>query len=239
MKQTPIHDQHNPDLLNLIPRDAKRIIEVGCSSGALAKAYRELNPSCEYIGTELDPHYAKLARQHCKQVIVGNIEQMLDEILTTQGAFDCWIFGDVLEHLYDPWLVLKQITKNLLTPGGSVITCIPNMQHWSIQLALNTGDLRYHDSGLLDRTHIRWFTRSTIIEMFQETGLQIAIMMARTFNEPHRERFLPLLRALAEASGQNPEQAVADAAAFQWIIRATQPDGQPIESPSPPQIHSF
>lgn len=220
MNQTPIHDQHNPDLLSLIPRDAGRIIEVGCSSGALAKAYRVFSTDCEYIGTEIDPNYAELARQHCNQVIVGDIEKILDEIKLTQGDFDCWIFGDVLEHLYDPWRLLKRITQDLLRPNGSIVACIPNMQHWSLQFALNVGDVRYQDAGLLDRTHLRWFTRVTIIEMFQEAGLKIVHMSGRIFDEPEREKFMPLLRDLAEASGGDADQAVDDARPLQWVVRA-------------------
>lgn len=220
MNQTPIHDQHNPDLLRLIPVDAKRIFEVGCRSGALAKAYRELNPHCEYIGTEIDSNYAEIARRHCNHVIVGDIEKILDQIHISQGAFDCWIFGDVLERLYDPWRVLKRISKYLLTANGSIIACIPNMQHWSLQFALNVGNVRYQDAGLLDRTHLRWFTRATIIEMFQEAGLKIVHMNGRIFDEPEREKFLPLLRDLAEASGGDADQAVADARPLQWVVRA-------------------
>ena len=221
IKQTPIHHQHNPELLSEIPLDAKRIIEVGCSSGALAKAYRELNPSCEYIGTEIDPDYAVVARQHCQQVIVGNIEKMLDEIDATQGAFDCWVFGDVLEHLYDPWRVLKRIAEGLLTPGGSVVACIPNVQYWRMQLAVNMGDFRYQDSGMMDRTHIRWFSRVTILEMFEQAGLQVVSVGGRILDEPQREQFIPLLYALAEAAGVDPDQAVEDAIPMQWVVRAT------------------
>ncbi len=220
IKQTPIHHQHNPELLSEMPLDAKRVIEVGCSSGALARAYRELNPDCEYVGTEIDPDYAVVARQHCQHVIVGNIEQMLDEIQATQGAFDCWVFGDVLEHLYDPWRVLKRIADDLLTPGGSVVACIPNVQYWGMQLAVNRGDFHYQDSGMFDRTHIRWFTRVTIIEMFEQAGLQVVSIGGRTFDEPQRERFMPLLRNLAEASGADPDQAVEDATPLQWVVRA-------------------
>lgn len=220
MRQTPIHYQHNPDLLNIIPLEAKRIIEVGCSSGALARAYRRLNSACVYIGTEIDPNYAEIARHHCNEVIVGNIEHMLDDIHITQESFDCWVFGDVLEHLYDPWRVLKRISQDLLTPNGSIVACIPNMQHWNMQFALNVGNLRYQDAGLLDRTHLRWFTRVTIIEMFQEAGLKIVHMGGRIFDEPERENFLPLLRDLAEASGGDPDQAIADARPLQWVVRA-------------------
>lgn len=221
MKQTPIHDQHNTDLLKLIPLKAKRVIEVGCSSGALAKAYRQVNPNCEYFGTEIDRDYGKIASEHCSQVILGDIEEMFDEIKSNQAAFDCWIFGDVLEHLYDPWRLLKRIVQDLLNPGGSVVACIPNMQHWQMQFALNVGNLRYQESGLLDRTHIRWFTRVTIIEMFQQAGLKIDSIVGRTFDEPDRDIFLPLLRDLAEASGGDHEQAVADAIPLQWVVRAT------------------
>jgi 2-polyprenyl-3-methyl-5-hydroxy-6-metoxy-1,4-benzoquinol methylase len=221
IKQTPIHHQHNPELLSEMPLNAKRVIEVGCSSGALAKAYRELNPSCEYIGTEIDSDYAAVARQHCQKVIVGNIEQMLDEIHATQGAFDCWVFGDVLEHLYDPWRVLRRIAKDLLNPGGSVVVCIPNVQYWRMQLAVNMGDFRYQDSGMMDRTHIRWFSRVTIIEMFEQAGLQVASVGGRILDEPHREQFMPLLHALAQATGVDADQAVEDAVPMQWVVRAT------------------
>ncbi len=222
-KQAPLHDQHNPDLLAMIPLDAKRVIEIGCSSGALARAYRELNPSCEYIGTENDPSYTEIARQHCSEVMIGNIEQMLDEIQTTQEAFDCWIFGNALPHIYDPWRLLKRIAQELLMPGGSVVACIPNMQHWQMQFALNVGNLQYQESGLLDRTHIRWFTRVTIMELFQQAGLHIDHIDGLIFNEPQREIFMPLLRDLAEASGGDPDQAVADATPLQWVVHATLP----------------
>jgi 2-polyprenyl-3-methyl-5-hydroxy-6-metoxy-1,4-benzoquinol methylase len=220
MKQTPMHNVYNADLLSVIPVDAKRVIEVGCSSGVFAKAYLALNPACEYIGMEIDPLYAEVAREHCRQVIVGNVEKMLDDVQKTHGAFDCWIFGDVLEHLYDPWAVLKRISQGLLTPGGTVVACIPNMQHWSIQFALNQGNLQYQDMGLLDRTHIRWFTRKTTIQMFQEAGLHITKLGARIFDEPEREEHMPLIWDMAELCRVDPDEAVADATPMQWIVEA-------------------
>ena len=216
----PIPTKYNPDLLNLIPRNAQRIIEVGCSSGAIAKAYRVLNSRCKYIGIEIDPYDAEIARQHCSQVIEGDIEEILDEIQITHGDFDCWIFSDALERLHNPWRVLKRIAMEMLSPNGSIVACIPNMQHWSLQFALNVGNIRYQESGLLDRTHIRWFTRITIIEMFQGAGFLIDHLGGRVFDEPDREKFMPLLRDLAEASGGDADQAVADARPLQWVVRA-------------------
>src|SRR5580765_1015271 len=78
MKQTPPHDQHNPDLLRLMPRDLKRVVEVGCSRGALARAYAGLNPECEYVGIEIDPEFAAHAHAFCTSVICGDIEQLGD-----------------------------------------------------------------------------------------------------------------------------------------------------------------
>lgn len=220
MKQTPIHNNYNPDLFNAIPADANRVIEVGCSSGALAKAYRAINPSCEYIGTEIEPQYAEVARLHCNQVIEGDIEKILDEVFSTHAPFDCWVFGDVLEHLYDPWLLLRRIAKESLNSNGVVVACIPNMQHWSMQLRLNRGDLRYQDAGLMDRTHIRWFTRLTILEMFQTSGYRIDAMGGRVFDEPDRERILPMIRSMAKATGADPDQAAIDATPLQWVVKA-------------------
>jgi SAM-dependent methyltransferase len=220
MKQTPMHHEHNPQILNLMPKDLKRVVEVGCSSGALGKAYRAINPGCHYTGLEIDPEFAEVARASCSEVICGNIEQFSDEQFGSLFPSDCFIFGDVLEHLYDPWSLLARI-KPRLTPGGCIIACVPNAQHWSIQINLNGGYFRYEDAGLMDRTHIRWFTRNSLIELFQTAGYRIVEGQARVFNEPNRDRFLPAIRAMATAIGANPDQAVNDAVAFQWVMKVT------------------
>jgi 2-polyprenyl-3-methyl-5-hydroxy-6-metoxy-1,4-benzoquinol methylase len=220
MKQTPIHDNFNAELLALIPRDAKRVIEVGCSSGALAREYRKLNRACEYVGMEIDPEYAKIARAHCSHVLVGNIEHIASAEFEALLPVDCWIFGDVLEHLYDPWAVLRRICA-ASSVGTSVVACIPNAQHWSVQLRLNAGEFRYEDMGLFDRTHIRWFTKQTILELFSSTGFSIVEGGGRVLHEPYRERGLEGVRALAAAMGADPETAASDATPFQWVLRAT------------------
>ncbi|MBI6920413.1 class I SAM-dependent methyltransferase [Pseudomonas monteilii] len=218
-KQTPVHQSHNPDLLKLIPLSAKRIVEVGCSSGALAREYKKLNPDAHYIGIEIDPGYAELARVHCDHVVDMNIEHASIEQLAEEFAADCWIFGDVLEHLYDPWLVLSKI-RQATAPGGCVVACIPNAQHWSVQARLSIGDFRYEDSGLFDRTHIRWFTLATMLELFTQAGLTVEAGVPRVFNEPQRERFLPVIHAMAAAAGKDPEMAVQDALPLQYVFRA-------------------
>lgn len=219
MQQTPIHDNFNPDILRIMPRDLKRIVEVGSSSGALARAYRAANPSCEYIGIEIDPEYAKTSREVCTEVVCGNIESLGDDVFMKLFPSDCWVFGDALEHLYDPWALLRRIRKNILKTS-QIVACIPNAQHWSLQAMLNCGQFRYQDMGLLDRTHIRWFTRTTIIEMFESTGYRITEGFPRIFDEPERGKVLPSIRAMALATGADPERAVDDALPLQWVVKA-------------------
>jgi 2-polyprenyl-3-methyl-5-hydroxy-6-metoxy-1,4-benzoquinol methylase len=218
MDQTPAHENHNPDLLLLMPATARRVVEVGCSSGALAREYKRRNPGCHYMGIELVPAYAELARRHCDEVVDLDVETVSDQTLAGLET-DCWVFGDVLEHLRDPWALLRKIRK-VIPADGHVVACIPNAQHWSVQARLSCGELRYEDMGLLDRSHLRWFTRITMLEMFQQAGFKVAAGRSRVFDEPQREKIMPAIKAMAEALGANVQQALTDAAAFQYVMDA-------------------
>src|ERR1039457_4515639 len=99
MKQTPSHDRHNPDILRFMPKNLKRVVEDGCSSGALARAYTAENQGCEYIAIEIDPEYAERARACCGSVICADVETMSDATFVSLFPSDCWIFGDSVEHL--------------------------------------------------------------------------------------------------------------------------------------------
>lgn len=217
--QLPVQHSYNPDLLKLMPVNAKRVIEVGCSSGALAHEYRKLNPQVHYTGIEIDPGCAQQAREHCDRVLDMNIETASADLLATDLSADCWVFGDVLEHLYDPWQLLNTI-REASKPGTCVVACISNAQHWSVQARLSIGDFRYEDSGVFDRGRIRWFTLATMLEMFTQAGLAVESGVPRVFEEPQREHFLPAIRAMAAAAGKDPELAVQDALPLQYVIRA-------------------
>lgn len=210
---------YNADLLALIPLTARRIVEVGCSTGALAHAVRRERPDVHYVGMEYDPKAAELARRHCDAVRTGDIEAQDDAFWASLADRDCWVFGDVLEHLRDPWAVLTRIREQL-PPGGSVVVCVPNAQHWSVQGRLAVGEFRYEADGLLDRTHLRWFTRVTLFEMFQAAGLRVEAGAPRIFNEPQREPVLAAIRQMAIAMGRDPEGAVRDALPLQYVMRA-------------------
>jgi SAM-dependent methyltransferase len=219
MKQTPAHDFYNADLLAYIPPDCRRVTEVGCSTGALARAYLKSSPRCDYIGIEVDADYAAMARETGARAVVGDVERMNDGQFAALFDSDCVVFGDTLEHLRDPWAVLRRI-RPLLRDKARIVACIPNAQHWSVQARLACGLWRYEDCGLLDRTHLRWFTRITSIELFEACGYRVLAGRPRLFDEPARENFLPAIRAMAAAAGLDPELAVADALPLQYVFSA-------------------
>lgn len=219
MDQTPAHDGHNPDLLRLMDRPFSAVVEVGCSRGALARAYRRAFPNTPYTGIEIDAGYADTARKYCDRVLCGDIERLGGKEMESLFPSDCWVFGDTLEHLRDPWTVLRTIRQSIST-SGQILACIPNAQHWSVIARLASGFFRYEDQGLLDRTHLRWFTRITMIELFQSTGFKVVEMLPRIFDEPMKEPFLPSVISLAVAAGTEGDIALRDCLPLQYVLRA-------------------
>ncbi|WP_233832759.1 bifunctional glycosyltransferase/class I SAM-dependent methyltransferase [Paraburkholderia sp. ZP32-5] len=208
----------NADLLNVIQPETQRVIEVGCNVGGLAAALKRRNAQCHVVGIEIREEAARSAMQHCDAVYALDVEAIPETAFQQFSDRQCWVFGDVLEHLTDPWKVLKRI-RAVLPPGGSVAVCLPNMQHWSVQARLAIGALRYEEGGLLDRTHLRWFTRQTILEMFDGCGYRLVAGHPRIFDEPQRAAALPWIKGLAQALGVDPEQAEADALPMQYVMR--------------------
>ena len=140
MRQTPAHDHANLDLLAVMPA-AARVAGAGCSRGALARAYKQRVQDCHYTGIEIDADYAEQASFFCDNILVGDIEAIIQgSTLDELAGASCW--GDTLEHLRAPWQVLRSLHR-LLSDDGRACACIPNMQHWSIQLQLNSGLIRY------------------------------------------------------------------------------------------------
>lgn len=213
-------NNYNHDLLRFIPKQSHQLVEVGCNSGALAAAYKKINHDCFYQGIEIDSVSARSARNYCDSVIELDIESVGIEFFNKFSQAQCWIFGDVLEHLKNPWLLLSRI-RSIIPSDGSIVACIPNAQHWSTQARLAIGDFRYQEGGgLLDKTHLRWFTRQTIFELFAQTGFQVVEGYPRIFDEPMRDKVTPIIRAMAEALGVDPEIAVNDALPMQYVVRA-------------------
>ncbi|MFZ2649623.1 MAG: class I SAM-dependent methyltransferase [Burkholderiaceae bacterium] len=217
-KSTPAHMLVNDELLALIPLSSRRIVDVGCMHGALAQAFREKNPQANYLGIDIDPDYVQAASAHCTETLAANIEKLDDAGFARLFPSDCWIFGDCLEHLYDPWRVLQRV-RTSIDPDGCALVCLPNAQHWSVQWRLVSGQFRYEDADLMDRTHIRWFTRLTMLEMFQQTGWSVQSGIGRNMETPKQAQALAAVRAFARGMGLNEQQAALDATPLQYVFK--------------------
>lgn len=219
MEQTPAHDGYNADLLDVVPLGATRLVEVGCGSGALARAYKALNPHAFYTGLDVVSSYVEMASPWCDRALCLNIEQASPDFWTEVEGTDCWIFGDTLEHLVDPWQLLLRIRASM-PADGCIAACIPNMQHWSVIHRLVTGELHYEDQGLLDRTHLRWFTVKTMQALFVDCGFKIESIYPRIFNEPSQQQVVPILHQLARTFGVAEVDRYDFYRPLQYIIKA-------------------
>ena len=175
----------NPDLLALIPPDCKNVFEIGCGAGALCEAYRRVNPGVKWFGVEKDNGAREAAADRNIDIIGrdaegdiyadsdGEIQPPLwvETAEMYRREIDCLVFGDVLEHLHDPWNVLKRYA-GYCRPGAQILASIPNVGHWTIIRDLLAGKWQYQNEGLLDRTHLRFFTLDSIREMFDQARLQ-------------------------------------------------------------------
>lgn len=210
----------NPDLLAKIPITAKRVLEVGCGSARLGEAFKARSPSSKYYGIELFESAALEASKVIDGVICSNIEHDTRVPLNLSPSFDTLVFGDVLEHLQDPWKVLTDL-RQYIEPGGSCIACVPNVAHWSLVSGLLQGKWDYQDAGLLDRTHLRFFTLDSAVQMFQKAGWTVVDAAPRNLWPDKTEAALKALLPAAQALGWDVAKARLNMSALQWVIRAT------------------
>lgn len=215
------YDRINTKLFNLIPPDLGCILEVGCGAGALGAHYKAKSPATEYIGVELDPAAAEIGRQRIDRVINGNVEQADDpELQFAEQSFDAMIYGDVLEHLINPWEVLDRHSR-WLKPDGCVIASIPNVQNWTILRDLMRGRWDYQDEGLLDRTHLRFFTLDSVKALFAQAGLRIETIETTQSHDPSEYAAIaPPMQALAQWLAIDPTQFDYLTTSHQFIVVA-------------------
>lgn len=192
-KQTIDPDNYNTShvqIVNIIP-DGAKVLDVGCACGDLG-AYLHYNKNCSLWGMEYDPRSADVARSTgaYEQVEVVDLNSFTDHVRYAQHGFDCIVFGDVLEHLYSPHQVLKDFIP-LLGPNGSLVVSLPNIAHGSIIIQMMANMFEYMDYGVLDRTHLRFYTYKSIAKMFAELGLAIGKSARVIWDLPGLHHFRP------------------------------------------------
>lgn len=150
-------------------RKYRSILECGCSTGFISRHLAVAGT--RVVGIEIDTEAAEKARQFCARVLSLNLNQP-DWSKAVGERFDLVTYGDVLEHLLEPQAVLRE-TKNVLAPGGRVLICLPNIAYWTMRLKLLMGRFEYVSMGLLDYTHLRFFTFYTGRKMIEQAGYRI------------------------------------------------------------------
>jgi 2-polyprenyl-3-methyl-5-hydroxy-6-metoxy-1,4-benzoquinol methylase len=150
----------------------QRVLEVGCSTGYLSEALQRRG--CRITGVEIDATAGEAARQWCERVVIGDVESM--DLAPLGSGYDVLLLADVLEHLRDPVAALRRL-RPLLAPNGYAVISVPNVANWAMRLGLLAGRWNYTERGILDRTHLRFFTRKTIQSTLADGGFDI-----RTFD---------------------------------------------------------
>lgn len=162
-------DHKRMDLLCLVPADAVKVLDVGCNYGTFGMALKEQRP-CEVWGIEPDDEAAQIAQNRLDHVIhdvFGPANPL------PNAYFDLITFNDSLEHMADPVAALE-LCKRLLKPGGHINCCVPNVRHIkNLEHLILQKDWHYEDVGIRDRTHLRFFTEKSVVDLFHSCGYQV------------------------------------------------------------------
>ncbi len=210
-------DLPNPDLLERIPLTARVVLDVGCGAAALSAAYRKRNPRARLLGIDKDPSVTDLAMERLDELATVDVEDDPLPFDVPEGI-DCIVYGDILEHLRDPWAVLQRHAE-ALSPDGVILICIPNLEHWSFAEKLLRGTWDYMPSGLLDETHMRWFSLRSMREGLAKHGLVPCDVYARVFDRDRASQFSQTIAPALTALGIDTDEYARRAAPLQYVWR--------------------
>jgi 2-polyprenyl-3-methyl-5-hydroxy-6-metoxy-1,4-benzoquinol methylase len=213
----PSYIESRDDVLHLVPDYARKILDFGCSVGTLGEQIKQKFKSAEITGIEFDEQMAEVAKEKLDRIIIEDIDKIKLEDYLAPNYFDCIIFADTLEHLKNPWDVLKD-SLTFLNSNGVIIASIPNVRHYStIASLLLKGYWPYRERGIHDRTHLRFFALKNIRGMFRDAGLKIIRIKRnlRIIEKPHQLNFLSKYFAFPP---------IRDLLTFQYLVVARKND---------------
>jgi SAM-dependent methyltransferase len=195
------------DVAALVPADCRTILEIGSGFGALGRTLTA-RQHCTVDGVEINPAASKHLEGHYRRFWIGDVERI--ELEGAMQEYDCLLFPDVLEHLVDPWTALGRFSRYVKS-GGIVVASIPNVRNLALLYRLIVQGLwQYEESGLLDRGHLRFFTRSSIAELFSCSALTIETW------QMNRDRYIGIRRLVAVAA----KLVVPEIDVCQYLVRA-------------------
>jgi SAM-dependent methyltransferase len=205
-----------PDIRALIPAGARRVLDVGCGAGTMGTILKQ-ETGAEVAGIEVFEEAACVAEERLDGLHRVNLQGTI-ELPYPAGHFDAMTFGDVLEHMHDPHDVLRQL-RRWLADDGTIVVSVPNVKHWTVIGDLLVHDrFRYSDKGLLDRTHVHFFTLEELDEMLESCGFVATALRATTI-----EMCPPTLEPLADFAarfGQSRDEVLQRLNAYQYLVAA-------------------
>jgi len=211
-------------LLEMIATPPRAVFDLGCFVGGTGRWLKERFPGVKMVGIELLPAAAEKARAIYDQVFTGRFEAL--DLAPLAGQFDAIVAADVLERLYHPWQALERL-KTLLAPGGALYVSLPNVRNLRVVEGLALGDWPYAGAGILDITHLRFFTRKSALRMLEETGWQVEEVRANLdpqLKAMYQGRDLTAVRNIELKHLVLRELPPGEAVEFftlQWFMRAT------------------
>lgn len=207
-------DSVHADVVKLVDAGS-RVLELGPATGYMTHAFTERG--CTVVGIELDPDMAAKAEQFTERMIVGDIDGLDLAQELGEERFDAIVAADVLEHLRDPLKALVEL-KKFLKPDGSFVISFPNVAHGSVRLSLLSGRFDYQDIGLLDSTHLRFFTRESFEELLDEAELGLAVLHRHELNLDASE--VPFDIDTVPPEVRERLESDPDARTYQYVVKA-------------------
>lgn len=176
------YESGRDDLIEQVPPDAGCVLDIGCANGLFGEALKR-RQKCVVHGVEADEESVKTAEGRLDNVIKGDIEKIVDEGVL--GTYDCIVCGDLLEHLNNPWKVVRSLKKHLKR-GGLFIASTPNIANWAVIYEMLRGRWDYVPLSILSGTHVRFFSRGTLIKLFEGSGYKVKEAHLQSFGLPLR-----------------------------------------------------
>lgn len=173
------------EVLDLAPEFSKGVLEIGCGTGQTLSLLKNKGRCLNTVGVELFESAAEEARKVLD--CVHNIDIEKERVV---GTYELIVAMDVLEHLVDPWSVLKKLVEENLVDGGVLIASIPNVRHYSVIANILKGKFDYATSGILDKTHLRFFTKKSMFALYNSAGLDVVECVSTRFSKFSRSNIL-------------------------------------------------
>lgn len=204
----------NMELLAHLPDNPGDILDVGCATGKLGEDIIQMKKPGSYVGIEVVPSIAEMAKKRLTRVYVGQAEDVLTRL--KRDSFDWVIMADSLEHTIDPWTILEEVNR-VLKKEGHLLISLPNVRNLGVITELLVkGTWNYRDFGIMDQGHLRFFTKKTILKILEEHGFSVKKIYSNPQNrwKKFRGRFISRIISL----GLGQPSAYEEFITVQWII---------------------